>query len=309
VIALGRWLRVATIRDEEWIEGPPLADPRQFAAAVKASGLAADIFVFSGPFGAPLIEQLGRVEMENAAVIRIDTYKAWWEALSQESRRNARLAGRKGIEIRPAIFDDGLVKGIKEIYDETPVRQGRRFWHYGKDPATVKRENGTYAERSQFLGAYHGGQLVGFAKIVYIGEVGRIMQILCLDAHRDKRPATALMASAVEDCHRRQARHLVYGKYSYGRKIDTLAEFKRRLGFEECYYPRYYVPLSWRGHLAVKLGLHAGWLALLPAGLVSGLLKARTWGLETSMRFGNVLKIPNKKRPTASLPGDTRAHR
>ena len=36
--------------------------------------------------------------------------------------------------------------------------QGRKFWHYGKDLNTVKRENGTYLDRCEILGAYYSGQ-------------------------------------------------------------------------------------------------------------------------------------------------------
>ena len=88
--------------------------------------------------------------------------------------------------IRLAKLDDDFAAGIKAIYDATPVRQGRQFWHYGKDIDTVKRENGSYLDRSEFLGAYYSGQLVGFMKLVYVGDAARSMQILCLNAHQDK---------------------------------------------------------------------------------------------------------------------------
>ena len=228
--------------------------------------------------------------MDNAAVIPTGSYKAWWDALSQESRRNARLAAKKEIVIRDATFNEEFVKGIKQIYDETPMRQGRQFWHYNKELAAVERENGTYLERARFLGAYYGEQLVGFAKIVQVGDIAVIMQILCLDAYRDKRPMTALVANAVRVCHEMQLKHLVYGKFYYGRSADTLAEFKRRLGFEEKHYPRYYVPLSWRGHLVLKLGLHEGWRALLPAGSVDVLRRARAWGTDIYMRRRNAVR-------------------
>ena len=48
VIAVGRWLRIASLKDEEWLEGDPLSDPPKFFSALRASGLPADIFTFSG---------------------------------------------------------------------------------------------------------------------------------------------------------------------------------------------------------------------------------------------------------------------
>lgn len=285
VVAVGRWLRIATLNDEEWLEGRLVTNPVRFIGAIRASGLPADIFAFSGPRDVKPFDGIGHIEMDNAATIRTDDYKAWWEGLSQEGRRNARLAAKKGIEVRSAAFDDDFAAGIKAIYDETPVRQGRKFWHYGKDLDRVKRENSSYLDRSEFLGAYYTGQLVGFMKFVYIDDVARIMQILCLDAHRDKRPMTALIAKAVEVCHQKGKKHLIYGKFAYGGRTDSLAEFKRRMGFEVRHFPRYYIPLSLRGRIAIKLGAHAGWRALLPPRHVDQLMKFRTWWLGKTAQF------------------------
>jgi len=214
-------------------------------------------------------------------VIRTDDYKAWWEALPQETRKYTRQAAKKGIEIRSAVLDNDFAAGIKAIYDEAPVRQGRKFWHYGKDLDTVRRENSTYLDRCEILGAYYSGQLVGFMKFVYVGDAARIMQILCLNAHQDKRPMTALIAKAAEICHQKGLKYLIYGKFTYGRKTDSgIAEFKRRLGFRQKDFPRYYVPLSLRGRIALKLGAHRGWLALLPTKLINHLLNFRSWWLQ-----------------------------
>ena len=281
VVAVGRWLRIATLRDEEWLEGEPVADHTQFVKALRTSGLPADIFAFSGPIDAAPVDDDGQFELDNAAVIRTDDYKAWWDALPQETRKYTRQAAKKGIEIRSVVLDHDFAAGIKAIYDETPVRQGRKFWHYGKDLDTVKRENGTYLDRCEILGAYYSGQLVGFMKFVYVGDAARIMQILCLNAHQDKRPMTALIAKAAEICHQKGLKYLIYGKFTYGRKTDSgIVEFKRRHGFQQKDFPRYYVSLSLRGRIALKLGAHRGWLALLPTKLINHLLNFRTWWLQ-----------------------------
>ena len=83
VVAVGRWLRIATLKDEEWLEGEPVADPTQFVNALRASGLPADIFAFSEPIDATPVDGDGKFEIDNAAVIRTDNYKAWWEGLSK----------------------------------------------------------------------------------------------------------------------------------------------------------------------------------------------------------------------------------
>ena len=95
-------------------------------------------------------------------------------------------------------FDDQLVRGISDIYNETPIRQGRKFWHYGKSFEQVKAENATYPDRSEFIGAFFNGELIGFIKFVMVNNVARIMQIVSLEAHTDKRPTNALLAKAVE---------------------------------------------------------------------------------------------------------------
>ena len=285
VIAVGSWLRTARLKDEEWIEREQVPNLERFISSLRDSGLRADIFAFSGVIDATPLVGIGHCDTDNVAIIRTDDFKAWWEALPQEARKNKRRAEKKGIEIRKAVFNDDLIAGIKTIYDETPIRQGRRFWHYGKDFNTIKRENGTYLDRSEFLAAYHAARLVGFLKIVYVGEAARIMQILCLNEFQDKRPIIALVVKAAEICHQKGLKYLIYGKFTYGRKTgDGMSEFKKRLGFAQKDIPCYQIPLSWRGHIALRLGLHKSWQDALPPKLINYLIKMRTWWLQRSER-------------------------
>jgi len=57
-----------------------------------------------------------------------------------------RKAAKKGIEVRSITCDNTL---IKEIYDETPLRQGKPLKHYGKDLATLWNTHITYLDRSE----------------------------------------------------------------------------------------------------------------------------------------------------------------
>src|SRR5438105_12129543 len=41
-----------------------------------------------------------------------------------------------------------LARGIWEIYNETPIRQGRKFFNYGKTLDTVRREASTFLDCS-----------------------------------------------------------------------------------------------------------------------------------------------------------------
>jgi hypothetical protein len=47
------------------------------------------------------------------------------------------------------------------------------------------------------------------------------------------------------------------------------------MGFEKVSVPRYYVPLTWRGSLALKLGIHRGLRALIPPKLKAKLKAVR----------------------------------
>jgi hypothetical protein len=274
----GKFPKIASIKDEEWITPPLIEDPRSFIQTLRKSKSRADLFTF--------VEELGcseprfpeyQVEWDNAAVVPTTTFQDWWEKrLPQEARKNVRRSERRGLSVREVFLNDALIAGIKQIYDETPFRQGRRFHHYGKDLETIKRENSSYLDRSDFFGAFFQEQLVGFIKIVYIGQVGRIMQILSMNAHFDKRPPNALLAKAVERCCERKMKYFVYGKYIYGNKRNSpVTEFKRRTGFEELRFPRYYVPLTAKGKIALALGLHRGIQDMLPEPVTEFLLRLR----------------------------------
>ena len=276
VTVSGRYVRIAAVKDEEWLDAGPVDDFRAFLRGLHASGLKADILSVAGVVGEDR-QPVGAVrEPDNVAVIDTSDFRGWWGGLPQEARKNTRRAAKRGVITRTVAFDDDLVRGIKAIYDETPIRQGRRFWHYGKDIQTIRRENGTYLERAVFLGAFLGTELIGFMKWVHVGDIARIMQILCLNAHQDKRPIIALIAKAAELCHDQGCRYLVYGKYTYGNKGDaSITEFKRRLGFRSLDLWRYHVPLTLRGRTALRLGLHRGPLELLPGWLLHRLIRWR----------------------------------
>lgn len=284
LIVTGSWLKIAGIRDEDYFEGDPAENPEQRIAAFKQLGGKADIFAFSQRIPDVAPRHSFPMHWDNAAAIPLQTYPQWWSALSQETRRNVRLAGKRGAVVSGVPFSDELVRGIRDIYNETPFRQGRHFWHYGKDFETVKRENATFSDRSQFIAAYCGSELIGFIKMVYIGKIASIMQILSKASHQDKRPTNALIAKAVEICAEKAISHLLYCKYIYHKNYeDALTEFKRRNGFRQINFPRYFVPLTVRGRFAVALKLQLGLTELLPQGLVVAMLKARNKYYETKL--------------------------
>ena len=266
-IVTGTWIRHARLKDEELLEGEAVENPHTFVSLLKQSGLQADFFSFAERPPRITPRYPYHVEWDNWAVISITTFQQWWERrLPRESRENIRRAARRGVVVRSVPFDDELVSGIERLYNETAVRQGRRFWHFGKDFDSIKRVTGDYRERSEFIGAFLDRELIGFIKIVYTDRIATLVQILAMNAHRDKRPMNALLAHTVRICERRNVSLLVYGNYRYGNtRGSSLTEFKRRNGFQEMRFPRYYVPLNRKGRLAIRLGLHLPVGAVIPS--------------------------------------------
>jgi hypothetical protein len=270
-----RPVRVATIHDEEWIEGEPVADPESLVRSLREVAQA-DIFSFARPLPACEPYYPFHFVWDNVAAAKLTEFAKWWESLPQESRKNVRRSQRRGVIVSRVSFDDQFVRGIGNIYNETPIRQGRKFWHYGKSFGQIKAANATYLDRSEFIGAFFGDDLIGFIKFVMVNNVARIMQILSMEAHTDKRPTNALLAKAVEICCEKRATHLVYGKYVYGRKeTSPVTEFKRRNGFERLNFPRYYIPLTRLGAFALRCGLHRGIAQFVPANITNVFLAAR----------------------------------
>ena len=197
--------------------------------------------------------------------------------LPKVTRKSVRRGYKRGVVAKVNVFDDELVKGIVGIHNETLMKQGEPFAHYGKELSVVKEEYGTYADRSEFLGVYYQNELIGLIKFVYMGKIASIMQIISKEAHYDKRPTNILIAKAVEVCAEKGVLFLIYGKYIYGNKTsNSLTEFKRRTGFEQINIPRYYIPLSFKGKMILKFGLHRGLIGVLPSDAINFLIKLRT---------------------------------
>ncbi|MGD0842663.1 MAG: hypothetical protein ABSA32_16065, partial [Candidatus Acidiferrales bacterium] len=195
--------------------------------------------------------------------------------LGFKGRNKAKQAGKKGVVVREVPFDDDLVRGICEIYNESPVRQGRPFPHYGKSFDVVRKMSATFLDSSIFIGAFVGEELIGFIKLTNDENQTQsgIMHIVSKIKHRDKAPTNALVAQAVRSCADRKIPYLVYSNFAYGKKeTSSLSDFKERNGFERVDVPRYYVPLTALGRIAFRLGLHHKLVDLLPGPV---LLKAR----------------------------------
>src|SRR5581483_2826822 len=178
-----------------------LSDPEAAIAALRAMPDRPDVFTFTQNLVDRTPHYPYRMEWDNLAVLPVTTYQNWWDKqINSLAKNRARQAGKRGVELRETPFDKELVRGIWKIYNETPMRQGRRFPHYGEDYETVYREEATFLEDSVFLGAYLGEELIGFVKLVMDQERTQagMMNILAMIRHRDTAPNNALIAQAVK---------------------------------------------------------------------------------------------------------------
>jgi hypothetical protein len=267
-----------------------IEEPRPVIDALRQSRRRIDLFTFLQglPQAAPKFDY--PMEWDNLAVLPISTFDYWWkEQIRSFPRNRARQAEKKGVLLREVPFDDTLVQGIWEIYNECPVRQGKPFGHYGKDIETVRRMSATFLERSIFIGAFLNDRLIGFIKLVtnQARTQANTMHIISMVQHKDKAPTNALIAQAVRSCAERGISYLVYQNFAYGNKNgDTLSHFKEINGFQRVNLPRYYVPLTQMGRIALCLKLHRRLSDHFPEPLVTKLRELRTtWynkKLETS---------------------------
>jgi hypothetical protein len=272
----GRWLRIGQLEGDKY---EFLADPAAIVDALRKSGDRIDLFTFLQRLPETAPKYAYPMEWDNLAVIPVSTFDHWWtQQIRGEARNRARQAGKKGVMIREVPFDDLLVKGIWQIYNETPVRQGRRFPHYGKDLKTVHDDEATFLESSIFIGAFLREKLIGFVKLT-VDETGvqaNLMNILSMIEHRDKAPTNALIAHSVRACAERGISNLVYQSFSYGNKQrDGIMKFKQVNGFQRVDLPRYYVPLTHLGGVAFRLGLHRRLVDHLPESVVGTVRRLR----------------------------------
>jgi hypothetical protein len=278
IIVKGKWLKTAVIEAEEWLETETVS-PETCIRRLKEQGsgrLHADAFTFSQKIPALVPRYPYPLTWESYAFVRVASFNEWWTKLPQETRKNVRRAQKRGVTVSVKELDASLVHGLISLNNDSPIRQGKRFTHYGKTCEQVKKDQMSFLDRSDYICAYVGEELIGVLKLVYQGDSASILTLLSKPSHAEKRPSNALLAKAVELCEAKGISYLVYGKLNYGNKRESsLRDFKIRNGFEEILLPRYYVPLTPWGALCVKLGFHRGLLGILPPSAIAVAVSVR----------------------------------
>jgi hypothetical protein len=270
----GSILKTARLHDDWFTE---VKTPTDIAAELRHERLA-DLFTFWHLFPEPSSAQHDfRMEPVALSALPIASHDHWTaHQITKEVRKNIKKAARRGVEVRRVEFNDDFVAGITRIFNEAPIRQRTPFWHYGKGFDQVKAEMGQDLDRSDFIGAYFEGELIGFYKFICGKNFAQPVVSISMLKHRDKYTDTALISEAVRYCSQRGLRYLTYGEW----RRDSHREFLESHGFEQVIVPRYHIPLTFTGSMFLKTNLHLGWKNLLRGSLPEPVLN-RLYGIRS----------------------------
>ena len=154
----GRILRIARPHGDRYRF---LDDPAPILDGLRRCDTRVDLFTFAQRLPETRPKFPYPVEWDNFAVLPVSTFENWWtNQIGFKARNKAKQAEKRGVTLGEVPFDDALVAGISEIYNECPIRQRRRFPHYGKDVETVRREEATFVNSSIFIGAFFRDKLI-----------------------------------------------------------------------------------------------------------------------------------------------------
>jgi hypothetical protein len=218
---------------------------------------------------------------DNVGLLEIKDYDGWWSNVGKKTRNMVRRAEKSGIKTDVVQPSEKFIEGVWKIYNETPIRQERAFPHYGESLDTVAR-NISAAQNSTFIGAFLQEELVGFIQIIHGDNIAVISQILSMQKHWDKAVNNALLAKAVEVCASNGQRWLMYGRIGNHPSLD---KFKESNGFVKFPITRYYVPITWKGKVAIRLGLNREFKDALPQSLKGSLIPVLNWASRNKMRL------------------------
>lgn len=268
----------------EWLED---VDPEQYIVKLKGR---ADVFTFWERIPGRKLkvpQSLMRYkifyEQDQIAAIPLVSYDYWWSnQIGKKTRNMIRKSIKSGIQTKICQLNEDLVKNLEKIYNETPIRQGKYFTHYGEKFKTIKRRLSDIVQKypNDFICAFYNDEMVGFVHLLYSKDVALINEILSMQKHWDKAPNNALIAKAVERACEKGVKYLVYEKMP----DSPLGEFKKRNGFKKFPVTRYYIALSLKGKFILTLRLQNGLKGVLPRWLKKMLRPVREHLLEITQK-------------------------
>jgi hypothetical protein len=226
--------------------------------------------------------------LDNVGLLKVDDYDSWWkDQINKKARNSFRKAEKSGVRV--TLFEDANMVpeeaflGIWRIYNETPIRQERAFRHFGRSLESVKDSIRTINHKFGLFCAYLDRDLIGFSLVIFGDRVAQISQILSAVSQFENCPNNALLASIVRTCAERGYYFITYGRM--GLAHPSLTKFKESNGFRQFNVNRYFVPLTHRGAVAIRLGIHQQLKDLAPEKLKYYLLPIYTF-ISRSFKVG-----------------------
>ena len=216
---------------------------------------------------------------DNIALLQVATYDDWWNSIDKKTRNMVRKADKSGLTLTVTKRNESMAEGVWRIYNDSPIRQGRAFSRYGISLAQVKR-NLSESDFTYIL-AYFQGELVGFIQLVMGDQIAIISQILSLQKYWDKAVNNALVAKAIEVCAEKKVQWVMYGRMG---NHPTLDDFKESNNFTKFLITRYFVPLTLKAQIAIKLNLHRDLKDTLPMWIKKPLFPIFSWVSRTKMK-------------------------
>jgi hypothetical protein len=226
-------------------------------------------------------------EEDNIAILHVTSFEDWWKNIGKKTRNMIRKAEKSNVKTQVVEADERLAEGVWRIYNETPIRQERGFPHYGT-PLKAVKDMIFSSKNATYIGAYLQDELVGFIQLTHGENIAIISQILSLQKHWDKAINNALIAKAIEVCAEKRVLWIMYGRMGNHPSLDR---FKQNNGFTQFQLRRYYIPLTRKGNLAAKLGLHKDLKDALPQKVKYPLIPIYNWISRTKMRTKIYLKL------------------
>ncbi len=220
-------------------------------------------------------------EDDNVGLLEINDYNSWLQVIGKKTRNMVRKAEKSGVKVAVVEPSEKLAEGIWKIYNETPIRQERAFTHYGESLQMVAG-NMYAAKNNTFIGAFLEGELVGFIQILYGDQIAILSNILSLKKYWDKALNNSLLAKAVEVCGNNGQRWLMYGRIGNHPSLD---KFKENNGFVKFPITRYYLPVTGKGKMAIRLGLHRDFKDALPDAIKYPLIPTLNWVSRTKVKL------------------------
>src|SRR5689334_8286326 len=163
IVVRGRLVRIAQIDGDKY-NFP--GDPEVLVDGLRNCGEHIDLFTFLQKLPETTPQYSYPMEWDNLAVLPVSTFDHWWNQQIRSFPRNrARQAEKRGVLLREVPCDERLIEGICGIYNETPIRQGKRFPHYGMTIETASNYARTFPDRSIFVAAFLDDTMIGFIKL------------------------------------------------------------------------------------------------------------------------------------------------